>query len=312
MSSFDELKDSIRDSINHRGLSASGFYIVRCLVCDDHKVRAGWKLEGDTIIYQCFRGRCDATIVYQRGSNPSRKFRKILDAYGITLPADIKLHSINQPKEEVNDNLYEKHSYSSCQLPTYFYPYVPKKAGRIQRWLRSIYGMEDSDYLIGNKEEWQDRLIIPFYLDGKLIGWQGVYYGAGKRQKYRKSSFNTDMLYSPSGRIPNEPILVEGAFDAKSIPDGVATLHSSVSKKQAYLLRNKNPILLPDREGSKYLEVAKRYGWRICIPSWYDKDVNEAMIRYGRMTVARMIHEGICKHQFEAEVKYKLWKIMDL
>lgn len=307
MSAFEDLKQAILFSIDHKGLSPSGFYSVRCLVCDDHKVRAGWKLTDDSIIYACFRGKCTATIVYQEGAYPSRKFRKVLDAYGIRLPDEIRLNTLNKIKEEINDTLYEPHHYQAGEFPDYFYPYKPEKAGRICRWLATTYGMEDSGYLIGHREEWKDRLIVPFFFGKMLIGWQGVYYGTKEYKTYLKSSFNTDMLYCPTGSLPEEPILVEGIFDAKSIPDGVATLHSSVSKKQAYLLRNKKPILLPDREGSRYMDVAKRYGWRVCIPIWTDKDANEAMVRYGRMTVAKMIHEGICRNHFDAEVRYRLW-----
>ena len=89
--------------------------------------------------------------------------------------------------------------------------------------------------------------------------------------------------------------------------NGIAVLQSTVSKKQAYFFRNKKPILLPDRKGSNFLEIAKKYNWNICIPNWNEKDANEVIQKYGKLVLAQKIKDGVQDSIHKAELLYKLW-----
>jgi DNA primase len=89
-------------------------------------------------------------------------------------------------------------------------------------------------------------------------------------------------------------IVVEGPFDAMSI-DGVAVLSNDCSEQQADIIDtlNREIILVPDRDraGTRLIDRALEYGWTVSFPVWHEtcKDVNEAVVRYGRLFVLKSI-----------------------
>jgi len=298
------LEDYIKDSLPEgTKQAATGFWTVKCPVCGDYQKRGGFKFEKDKIIYNCFRGKCTARTAYTYGTVMTSKFKKILKAFDIDIPLEY-LTQKSKIQEALQPELYEKHFYKDISLNSDF---IKLDIFRHKIFVDYLHqrGIHDTDYYIGSSGQWTNKLIVPFRLYDSLIGWQGIDI---RRGIYLKSSGNTDLLYFSTNTIPKEPLIVEGVFDAKSIPDGVATLQSTISKKQAYLLRNSSPILIPDRKDSNYLHAAKLYGWRMSIPDWKEKDANAAIQKYGRLVVAKMIHDGICHNYNEAEVKYKMWR----
>ena len=290
--------------------SSSGFYQLVCPSCRKHRKAAGFKFEIDKIIYQCFRGTCDATTVYEYGKPMYKKFRNILNLLNIEIPLNLKLSPTTKNTKTFDENLYESHTYNKIILPSNFEKFNRDKHRYFADYLDRRCATFDTQLYVGKEDAWKNRLIIPFYYNGELIGWQGVneYY---RSMPYLNSSGNTDLLYINNGfgHVPKIPILVEGIFDASVLPNGVGTLHSSVSKKQAYILRHSQPILVPDRKGSKYIDVAKKYGWRLSIPAWKVKDVNDAVQTYGIFVTTKMIHDGIQSNILTAEAKYRMWKL---
>jgi hypothetical protein len=309
-----QLEDDIKAAVHFHKTSATGFNTLKCPVCNDQKVRAGFRFDSDKIVYNCFRGKCDASTEYVYGQPMYKKFRHLLDVIGVRLDAKTALESkqskYKTPKTILDPELYDEHKYETLELYKSFEEYNPKKHWWFQRFLYDRHADFKRDLYVGTKEPHKNQLIIPFYYNHKLIGWQGVSVYENGKTFYQTSSENSDLIYinQGNGTIPKIPIIVEGIMDAVVLPNGIATLGNSVSKKQAYFLRNSDPILLPDRKGSKYLEVAKRYGWRISIPNWKEKDVNEVVKRYGKFIAARMIYEGIEKNLVKAETKYKIWR----
>jgi hypothetical protein len=303
------LEDAIRQSVDLGQPNASGFYAVKCKVCDDYKVRGGFKFESDgKIVYNCFRGKCDATSVYNPEEPITYKFKQVLKAFGVDIPTDIKLQQRQSRKPFTYDKeLYQPHQYVNVELPTkHMVAYDPAKHSKVKAFL-SERGLEDDvDYYIGISGKWANRLITPCRLNDVLIGWESRSLISDDKF-FEKSAFNTDMMWFPDGIIPNEPILVEGIFDAKSIPNGVALMHSTISEKQAYFLRNKHPILLPDRKGSRFLSIAKKYGWPMIIPTYKEKDANAAMLAIGRLVLAEILRDNIHKNYNTIELRYNLW-----
>lgn len=302
-----ELEDLIKEKLPKSRETATGYYPVKCPMCKDHKVRAGFRFDADKITYHCFRGKCDYTnaAIYEYGKYMVRRFRDVLKKFDVHAPAKYLTVKPTTITQELDKTLYEPHHYEKVKLQENFTRYNPSKNVEYKKYLDSRLA-SDTDYYVGHKGDWRNKLIIPFYFKDDLIGWQGIDIRTGR---FLNSSGNTNMLYLPYKEVPSEPIIVEGIFDAKSIPNGVATLHSTVTKRQAYILKNSKPILVPDRKGSNYLSIAKNYGWRISIPAWKEKDINEAEKKYGKLVIAKMIHDGITKTYAEAEVKYGLWKI---
>lgn len=304
------IEDIIKQEIQFNSIASTGFHTVKCPCCNDTKVRAGFVFNDDSVAYSCFRGKCPiGSTKYVYGEYLPRKFKEVLNAFNIKIPPEILLSNKKfEVKDLLNESLFTEHFYKTVELPETFKKYNPEVHTFYKTKLAERHIFDD-DYYVGTQGEWKNKLIVPFRFRGKLIGWQGVSFFRDKTV-YLKSSGNTDMLYFPdNGKLPSRPILVEGIFDAKSIPNGVATLESGITKKQAYILRNSKPVLLPDRKDSRYVNVAKKYGWDISIPEWKEKDINDALQKYGKFVVAKMMYDGMAKNSFDAEARYKLWRL---
>jgi hypothetical protein len=308
-----QLEDDIKNAVTFNKISATGFHSLKCPVCGDKKERAGFQFSDEKIVYNCFRGSCDAPCEYVYGEYMSNRFKHLMEVIGVQL--DLKVTIENKKKKvdiksKINTDIYEKHSYKTIRPFRSFDDYVPDK----QWWFREFLKDRHADFhrklYIGTAEPHKNQLIIPFFYETHLIGWQGLSVNSNGSTFYQTSSDNTDLIFinNQRGEVVQNPIIVEGIMDAVVIPNAIATLGNKVSKKQAWFLRNSSPILLPDRKDSKFIETAKRYGWKLSIPSWKEKDVNAVVQRYGKLVAAKMIHDGIQKNMMTAETKYKMWR----
>jgi len=305
-----ELEDNIKSAIGNCDVSSSGYYQLKCPVCNDHTKRAGFKFESDRIIYNCFRGKCDASTEFEYNSGMYKKFRHLMDVFGVDIPIELRLNKKKiKPIEKLDEALYEKHSYDTIEIPSDFVRYNPDYHYYFSDFLESRKAIFPNELFVGKEDPWNNKLIIPFYHQHKLIGWQGISVSSNGKTFYQTSSDNTDIMFinNKQGYINKSPVIVEGIMDAVVIPDAIATLGNTVSRKQAYLLRDSDPILLPDRKGSNFIKIAKRYGWRISIPDWKVKDSNAAVQKYGKFVTMKMIHDGIQTNITKAEVRYNLW-----
>lgn len=305
-----ELEDIIKSSVSFVDVTSSGFHTMKCPVCNDTKVRGGFAFFPDRIAYNCFRGKCDASTEYRYGDYMPRRFRNLMDVLSVDVPIELKLNN-KKPKvfDKLNEELYEKHSYNTIEIPSDFVQYHPDYHYWFDDFLKERCVDFNRDLYVGKEDTWKNKLIIPFYHQNKLIGWQGISV-FDDRTFYQTSSDNTDIMFinNSSGYINDNPVIVEGIMDAVVIPDAIAILGNSVSKKQAYLLKGHDPILLPDRKDSNFIKVAKKYGWKISIPEWKVKDANDAIQKYGKFVMMKMIHDGIEDNMLKAEVRYNLWK----
>lgn len=160
------------------------------------------------------------------------------------------------------------------------------------------------------RERDRNRIIIPYYYNGELVGYTSRYYD-GARPKYiseqqRGYLFNYDAQPSRA----NACILVEGQFDAISI-GGCAYMSSSISDEQAKLIGklNREIIVVPDRDkaGMSICHRALELGYRVSIPEWSSeiKDVNNAVARYGRLPTLLSILEASTSSRITVEMKRK-------
>lgn len=303
----DELADNIIAALGSCEVSASGYHQITCPVCGDYKKRAGFSFQADKIVYSCFRGKCDASSEYVYGDPLYPKFREILTALGVDIPIELraKRPKKNITYEVLDEDLYEKHTYDTIELPSDTICYNNISHYWIADYLKSrCIDFKRKIYVNGG------RLLVPFLHNNKLIGYQTAAITENKNTFYQTSSGNTDLMFinSDGGYVHRQPYIVEGVMDAIAIPNAIAILGNSVSRKQAYHLRNCAPILIPDRKGSNFIKVAKLYGWQVSIPNWKVKDVNEAIIRYGKFVTMQIIHDGIQSDIKKAEVKFRAWQ----
>lgn len=160
------------------------------------------------------------------------------------------------------------------------------------------------------RERDRNRVIIPYYYNGELVGYTSRYYdSAGPKyisEQQRGYVFNYDAQPSRA----NVCILVEGQFDAISI-GGCAYLGSTISDEQAKLISklNREIIVVPDRDksGMGICTRALELGYRVSIPEWSSdiKDVNDAVKRYGRLPTLLSILEASTSSRITVEMKRK-------
>jgi hypothetical protein len=178
--------------------------------------------------------------------------------------------------------------------------YLPDVAEDIGRIVEYIIGrgmdLEWYNWMWSPAPGYVDRVLIPFYHDGKIVGYTGRKITEGK-PKYLTDAqpgyvFNLDAQTNDR----QYTIVVEGQFDAIAI-DGCAIMHNEPNDTQVMRLNalGREIIVVPDRDkaGAKMIKAAVDNGWSVSLPPWeHDiKDVADAVKRYGRLyTLATILH----------------------
>lgn len=155
------------------------------------------------------------------------------------------------------------------------------------------------------------RVIIPFTWQQKLIGYTSRSWDPAIKPRYY-SQYEPNYVFNVDRQLPDAKfvLVVEGPFDAMSI-DGVAVLSNECSEIQADIIDtlNREVILVPDadRAGSRLINNALEYGWSVSFPVWHEtcKDVNEAVVRYGKLFVIKTILMGKEKGRLKIELQRK-------
>jgi hypothetical protein len=204
---------------------------------------------------------------------------------------------------------------------------LPEDAKSINEWIAQ--GTEEEDlfkvinYLVEERSvgwdwyDWhwspcagyRDRVIIPFYHDGKIVGSTARKITAGK-PKYLNDSqpgyvFNLDRQSYNRKYV----LIMEGQFDAIAV-DGVAIGHNDPNEAQCARINalGKEVIVVPDHDkpGAKLIKAAIEHGWSVSIPPWGEdiKDAADAVKRHGRLyTLATILH-----YRETNEIKIQLLK----
>jgi len=155
------------------------------------------------------------------------------------------------------------------------------------------------------------RVIVPFTWQNQIIGYTARATQDDVKPKYHNSHepnyvFNVDRQM-PAARFV---IVCEGPFDAMSI-DGVAILSNQCNETQADVIDalGREVIVVPDsdRAGAKLIDAAIEYGWTVSFPIWMDtcKDINEAVVKHGRLFVLKSILEARETSRLKIELKKK-------
>lgn len=151
------------------------------------------------------------------------------------------------------------------------------------------------------------RVIIPFTWKNEIIGYSARAFEDGIKPKYHTQHepnyvFNIDQQRKESRFV----VVVEGPFDAMSI-DGVAVCSSDCNDIQADIIDGlgREVIVVPDFDlkevrgrqvwaGAQLVDKALEYGWTVSFPVWREtcKDVNEAVVKYGKLFALKAIVDG--------------------
>ena len=155
-----------------------------------------------------------------------------------------------------------------------------------------------------------NRIIIPYTYNNKIVGHTSRFLD-NKIPKYINEQqpgyvFNIDVQKSEWQVC----ILTEGIFDALSI-DGIAIMHDDISNDQAQLIAslNKQIIVVPDRDktGLKLCDRALELGYSVSLPNWESdiKDVNDAVVRYGKLPTLLSILQSATMSKIKIEMQRK-------
>ena len=105
-------------------------------------------------------------------------------------------------------------------------------------------------------------------------------------------------------------LVMEGVFDALSI-NGLAVLHAEINDAQVRLIRSlgRDVIVVPDQDeaGLKLVDRAVELGWAVRMPDWPAdvKDVNDAVIRWGRLATLITILQARETSRVKIEIRKK-------
>ena len=275
---------------HHRGESA------------DTRQRGGVRFN-DGLVYNCFN--CGYTASWKPGRQISNKLKNLMRWMGA--PDD----TINKMVfEALREEAPENQNRPAKEIVTFHNKELPEGSLPIQEWIDEELDKELEQklanvvsYLVGRgcdpldetfywspTSGFDDRVIIPFWYEERVVGWTARKVREGK-PKYL-SDQHPHFVFNLDSVTQNQRYLfvVEGPFDALAV-NGVALLHNEISEDQARIINKlgKEVIVIPDQDkaGSKLRDDALKYDWSVAFPTWEDdiKDAASAVQKYGSLFV---------------------------
>jgi len=298
-----------------RKTSTSGWISFNAPCCvhngenPDRRSRGGLKLSDEGWSYHCFN--CGYTASFVMGRNLTFKARKLLT--WLNVPAEeierINLESLKHKSiagllSERQQTATESQSihFEDRDLPADTQP-LPDSA---QEYLRNRNISLNYPFLY--KTVPRPGIVIPFTHNNQIVGHTTRFLD-DRTPKYIQDIqpgyvFGTDLQRDAW----NSVLVMEGVFDALSI-SGLAVLHAEINDAQVRLIRSlgKEIIVVPDQDaaGMKLVDRAVELGWSVSMPEWPGcKDVNDAVIKYGRLATLITILE----HKESSKIKIELRK----
>ena len=305
---FDKLKQDITASAGLGSAESTGFYAVKCHSCNNSRTTGGWKFEHDKIGYNCFRASCGASTVYEEGKPVPKKFRELCNILGVKIEPKLLMvrNSIQQEIESLNNDLYKKHDLKRIELPAGVVA-LSEASNAVIKTTTAYYESRHcntADVYYAEGGDYKGLFATGIRTFGKLTALQFV---TKKGTYVNYLDGNSAVLYTPEQNIPQTVIVVEGTFDAKCFPNTVAIMKSKITPEQAYHLRGKDVIMLPDKTGNSFIDQFSQYDWKISLPDWDAKDLNEAVQKYGIITASRLLMQGVMTSKLSAQTKYRMW-----
>ncbi|GCJ80204.1 hypothetical protein VWJ57_04210 [Escherichia coli O157] len=193
---------------------------------------------------------------------------------------------------------------------------------------RNPYLLDLELYWSPNKEhKMYDRFIIPYFMNGKIIGYTARHKLKDPGSTYRFiNQVSTNILYNydllKDERI--KTILVcEGPLDA-ALMGGVSANNFKLSNVQIDVLKDaqqkgKKIVIVPDRDkdGLITIDQALENGFSVSFPDFgavregstirHIKDFEEACARFGRLFCLQLIHDSIVDEPFYIKAQTDKW-----
>ena len=292
----------------------------------DRRSRGGIKTSDAGWSYHCFN--CGYTASFIMGRNLSFKARKLLSWLGVP-PEEVErinLESLRHKNMEglLTDRQRVSNTLQGIEFEERDLPPAAELVTTVHptHWQYLRARGVPADYpvmtvLQTDKVHWtRPQVIVPFTYDNRVVGYSCRMLD-NRQPKYIHDTqpgyvFGTDL----QGAAWRYALVVEGVFDALSI-GGLAVLHAEINDAQARLIRSldREVIVVPDQDlaGMKLVDRALELGWSVSMPEWPAdvKDVNDAVIRWGRLATVITILQARETSRIKIELRKK-WLLKQL
>lgn len=304
-----------------RKATPSGWISFNAVCCDDKRQRGGFIVNaGDAVSYHCFN--CGFKCSWQPGRQITKNMNKFMRDLGIPddVISQVKLEALRLNGSGTTEikNIIPK--FDERAMPIDAEPIVnflnnpPSKLMPVLEYLmsRGLY-LEDYNFYWTPKIGFSNRLIIPFYKDGVIVGYTARAINSDANPRYL-SEQQPGYVFNLDRQASNREVVFvcEGPIDAISI-DCTALMGSEIKDSQNWLLKqlNREICLIPDRdhEGPKCVEQALEFGWSVSMPDWPEgvKDVNDAIQKIGRLATLYLILQAKESNSLKIQLKAKKW-----
>lgn len=312
-----------------RKTTPSGWIGFNAPCCQDKRQRGGFIVNaGDGVSFHCFN--CGFKTSWQPGRTLSQKMRKFMRF--LHIPDDVisklslealRLHGDETAKQAVSivptfdERALPMESKGFAEWDTWLKvagnDHAPAGLIKVIEYLVQR-GLTPFDYpfYYSNKVGFTNRLIIPFYFEGRIVGWTARAINDATPRYL--SEQQPGYVFNLDNQNNNNPfaIVMEGPVDAISI-GGCALLGAEVKDSQAWLLKQlgKEIIFVPDRdhEGPRSVEQAIELGWSVSMPDWPSgvKDVNDAVIKLGKLATLWLILQAKESYSLKIQLRARKW-----
>ena len=280
----------------------------------DRRSRGGLKSSNEGWSFHCFN--CGYTASFILGRNLSYKARRLLT--WLNVPQEeierINLESLRHKsiagllneRQQVSNELqgiqFEDRDIAMGELLT-------DNCTKELEYLHSRSVPMNYPYMRPRLPTGRDSIIIPFTYNHSIVGHCQRFLD-DRTPKYINDIqpgyvFGTDLQRDAWNYV----LVMEGVFDALSV-SGLAVLHAEINDAQARLIRSlgREVIVVPDQDaaGMKLVDRAVELGWSVSMPEWSDcKDVNDAVIKYGRLATLITILQARESSKIKIELRKK-------
>lgn len=310
------LEQLIRDHLIFAKTTAKGWNHVKCKCCNDYQPRGAFLFESDKVVYNCFN--CGVTgTQYEDARKLNDKFKRIMDEFGFDIDhMELQLarnfFSPEKGRAAPNGEIQKVKPIKEVELPAK--SYIPEDGdpwGEVaSAYLESrCIDPKELKWYLSEDPLYRDRIIIPFYKNGRLIYWQARSMDDENKKRYLncteekdKIIYNVDAIHDNS---PSALFVTEGIFDAIPL-NGCSTIGSKIPVQKMEILnqgrRKKVFVIDKDLNGVSFAETALRNEYPITFISGDIGDVNKAIQRHGKLWTVTNLMSNV-KSGLEA----KLW-----
>jgi hypothetical protein len=301
-----------------RKQTASGWISFNAPCCihrgdtQDKRQRGGIKPGTDgSWSYHCFN--CGYTASFVLGRNLTFKARKLLEWLNVPIEEIERINLESLKHKSIEGLLGERQEIvNKLQNIEFEDRDLPAETQELNDFAKEYLQNRcvSLDYPFLYKTMPRPGIVIPFTHNNQVVGHTTRFLD-DRTPRYIQDIqsgyvFGTDLQQS-NWQIA---IVVEGVFDALSI-NGLAVLHAEINDAQVRLIRSlgRDVVVVPDQDaaGMKLVDRAVELGWSVSMPDWPKdvKDVNDAVIRWGRLATLLTIMQARETSKIKIELRKK-------